>query len=157
MPTSVHTHDYDGELRQKWFEIRPMLLEKHLPESLPFQDTLEDIRSWLNSKYTNVKRFKRAHRSVQILETQRHVNFDNKNEINVEELLPILWSIVKKNPDLYDTFYEQLCDITGGSCSQGRSTRLFQFLFLFDTPQTITTKDETINSTENGISSNIDQ
>ena len=134
MPTSCNTHDYDGKLREKWFQMRPMLLEKYLPNCLSFDDTIAEIEEWLDKKYYNVKRIGRARRSIKILTSQRRGNFDSRNEIDVEELLPILWNQVKSHEDIHDTFYEQFCDITGGSCSQGRSTRLFQFLFLFDLP-----------------------
>jgi len=96
----------------------------------------------LKKKYFNVKRIGRARRSIRILTSQRKSNFDSRNDIDVEELLPILWDKVKNQEDIHDTFYEQLCDITGGSCSQGRSTRLFQFLFLFDLPSNTETSTE---------------
>jgi len=134
MSTSCNTHDYDGKLREKWFEMRPILIEKYLPNCLSFEDTIKQIEEWLDKKYFNVKRIGRARRSIRILTSQRKSNFDSRNDIDVEELLPILWDKVKNQEDIHDTFYEQLCDITGGSCSQGRSTRLFQFLFLFDLP-----------------------
>ncbi|CAF1161909.1 unnamed protein product [Rotaria sp. Silwood1] len=143
MPTSCNTHDYDGKLRQKWFEIRPMLISNYLPHCLSFDDTIKDIEKWLDKKYFNVKRIGRARRSLNILVSSRNRNFDSRNEIDVEELLPILWDKVKNQQDIHDTFYEQLCDITGGSCSQGRSTRLFQFLFLFD----LTSETSNITST----------
>jgi hypothetical protein len=139
MPTSWNTHDYDGKLRDKWFQMRPMLIEKYLPNCLSFDDTIKEIEQWLNKKYYNVKRIGRARRSIDILTSQRRSNFDSRNDIDVEELLPILWNQVKNQEDIHNTFYEQLCDITGGSCSQGRSTRLFQFLFLFDLPSEIST------------------
>jgi hypothetical protein len=139
MPTSWNTHDYDGKLRDKWFQMRPMLVEKYLPNCLSFDDTIKEIEQWLNKKYYNVKRIGRARRSIDILTSQRRSNFDSRNDIDVEELLPILWNQVKNQEDIHNTFYEQLCDITGGSCSQGRSTRLFQFLFLFDLPSEIST------------------
>lgn len=136
MPTSCRTHDYDGELREKWFQMRPMLIERYLPHCRSFDQTLKEIEQWLDRKYFNVKRIGRARRALSILTSHRRGNFDSRNDIDVEELLPILWNQVKEKADLHDTFYEQLCDITGGSCSQGRSTRLFQFLFLFDLPKT---------------------
>ncbi|CAF1454796.1 unnamed protein product [Adineta steineri] len=140
MTTSCNTHDYDGKLREKWFEIRSILIKEYLPNCLSFDDTIKEMEQWLDKKYSNVKRIGRARRSIKILTTQRQSNFDSKNDIDVEELLPILWNKVKNQEDIHDTFYEQLCDITGGSCSQGRSTRLFQFLFLFDLPSETTTK-----------------
>ncbi|CAF1002941.1 unnamed protein product [Rotaria sordida] len=142
MLTSCNTHDYDGKLRQKWFEMRPILIEKYLPNCLSFDDTIKDIEQWLDKKYYNIKRIGRARRSLRILISNRHSNFDSRNDIDVEELLPILWDKVKNQEDIHDTFYEQLCDITGGSCSQGRSTRLFQFLFLFDLPLEISKIEE---------------
>ena len=144
MPTSCNTHDYDGKLREKWFEIRPTLIEKYLKHCLSFEDTLFDMEQWLEKKYPNAKRIGRARRSMKILRTHRQSNFDRRNDIDVEELLPILWNQVKSHEDIHDTFYEQLCDVTGGSCSQGRSTRLFQFLFLFDLPIS-----SSMNSSEN--------
>jgi hypothetical protein len=148
MPTSWNTHDYDGKLRDKWFQMRPILIEKYLPNCLSFTDTIRQIEEWLDKKYYNVKRIGRARRSIRILTSQRQSNFDSRNDIDVEELLPILWDKVKNQEDIHDTFYEQLCDITGGSCSQGRSTRLFQFLFLFDLP-TNTEEESEKTTTEN--------
>jgi hypothetical protein len=147
MPTSCNTHAYDGKLREKWFQMRPMLIEKYLPNCLSFDETIKQIEEWLDRKYYNVKRIGRARRSIRILTSQRKSNFDSRNDIDVEELLPILWDKVKNQEDIHDTFYEQLCDITGGSCSQGRSTRLFQFLFLFDLPTNIE-EEKTKVSTE---------
>jgi hypothetical protein len=132
MPTSCNTHDYDGELREKWLSMRSLLIKEYFHECLCFEDTLKDIEEWLNEKYCDRERITDAKRSLNILSSQRRSNFDSINDINVEELLPILWNKVKNQNDLHDTFYEQLCDITDGSCSQGRSTRFFQFLFLFD-------------------------
>jgi hypothetical protein len=142
MPTSCNTHDYDGQLREKWFQMRSMLIDRYLPQCLSFDETIKEIEQWLDKKYFNVKRIGRARRSIKILTSQRRGNFDSRNDIDVEELLPILWDKVKNQDDLHDTFYEQLCDITGGSCSQGRSTRLFQFLFLFDLPLEPTTTEQ---------------
>lgn len=145
MPTSCRTHDYDGKLREQWFQMRPMLIEKYLPDCSSFDQTVNEIEEWIERKYFNVPRVGRARRAIRILRTQRQSNFDRRNDIDVEELLPILWNQVKDKEDLHGTFYEQVCDITGGSCSQGRSTRLFQFIFLFDLP--ITQQQETTNET----------
>ena len=136
MPTSCRTHDYDGKLREQWFQMRPMLLERYLPDCPSFDETVNQIEGWIERKYVNAPRIGRARRAIRILRTQRRSNFDSRNDIDVEELLPILWNQVKDKDDLHAIFYEQVCDITGGSCSQGRSTRLFQFLFLFDLPIT---------------------
>lgn len=127
-----HTHTYDGQLRQKWLEMRPMLMEKYHPECLSFDETIKEIENWLNEKYFNVKRIGRARRTIRILNDQRRNNLDSRNSIDVEELLPMIWKKLKDQEELHELFYEQFCDITGGSCAQGRSTRLFQFLFLFD-------------------------
>lgn len=148
MPTSCNTHHYDGQLRNKWFQIRPILIEKYLSECLSFEETISDIERWLDRKYYNVKRIGRARKSITILRSSRTGNYDRKNEIDVEELLPILWHQVKPKEDIHNTFYEQLCDITGGSCSQGRSTRLFQFLFLFDLPEMNDDSSSTSNERE---------
>ena len=156
MPTSCRTHDYDGTLREKWFAMRPMLLEKYLPRCLSFDKTINEMEEWLDRKYFNVKRIGRARRALNILRSERRSNFDSRNEIDVEELLPLLWSQVKSEDDMHDTLYEQLCDIPGGSCSQGRSTRLFQFLFVFDSltepsiPAATDEPDKKALSTEQG-------
>ena len=156
MPTSCRTHDYDGTLREKWFAMRPMLLEKYLPQCLSFDKTINEMEEWLKRKYSNVKRIGRARRAIDILRSERTSNFDSRNEIDVEELLPLLWNQVKSEDDMHDTFYEQLCDIPGGSCSQGRSTRLFQFLFVFDCltepsiPASTDEPDKQVLATEQG-------
>ena|SRR5690348_8906826 len=96
MPTSCNTHDYDGKLREKWFEMHPMLIERYLPHCLSFDDTIKQIQEWLEKKYFNVKRIVRAHHSIKILTSQRKSNFDSRNDIDVEELLPILRKLNKK-------------------------------------------------------------
>jgi hypothetical protein len=134
MPISCHTHHYDGQLRDIWREKRQLLLDKYLDRCVSFDDTIKEIEVWLEHKYVHAKRIRQARRSIDILRTQKNSNFDQRNEIDVEELLPIVWQQVKGQDDVHEIFYEQLCDITGGSCAQGRSTRLFQLLFLVDVP-----------------------
>lgn len=149
-----NTHTYDGKLRKKWLQMRPMLMENYFPQCLSFDETITEIENWLNEKYYNVKRIGRARRSIKILIAQRRGNLDSRNDIDVEELLPMVWRKIKEQEDLHDLFYEQFCDITGGSCAQGRSTRLFQFLFLFDSM--VPTTNETNSSVESSEES-VDQ
>lgn len=145
------THTYDGKLRKKWLQMRPMLMDNYFPQCLSFDETITEIEKWLNEKYYNVKRIGRARRSINILIAQRRGNLDSRNDIDVEELLPMVWRKIKEQEDLHDLFYEQFCDITGGSCAQGRSTRLFQFLFLFDSMFPTNEANSSVESSEESV------
>lgn len=127
---SNNTHDYDGHLRQKWIQFL-----KERDEPLPtFDETLDQIFVELKNLRQKYPEFKNGSNLViialRLLNEDRKRNYDDKNDIHVEQLLPPVWENVNKYDDTGKfMFFEQIIDIVQcGYCSQGRTTRLIQFL-----------------------------
>ena len=127
MRLSNQTHDYDTKLEIPYREYLE-LDNKELIEPEPFEQVIEEIKQCILSLDRN--RYKKHMLgTINLLLGENSGNYDDKNKINVRDLLPRTWRFVK----LYDNsglecFLEQLADITSsGPCSQGRVTRIFQF------------------------------
>lgn len=118
--TSINTHDYDTLLKDK-YKHYVKIDDEELELPIYFEDIITEIKENTNNK--------NAIRSCDLMLKDRKNNYDDKNEINVEDLLPRTWRFIKHYDDLAkECFYEQLGDISlKGSCSQGRITRIFQF------------------------------
>jgi len=124
--SQTDTHYYDGRWSHLYQEkIKTIKTIKDInPES--FETTVGEINlRWPMA--TNVSN---------LLLTTRQQNYDNKNSVSLEELLPIVWYLIKILPhgeqkqDIENVFIEQYMDIRNGSCAQGRTTRIFQVLQL---------------------------
>jgi len=118
--TNMDTHYYDG----KWLTLYQDIIKDKDWEriSCSFELTIQQINAkWPLAKVITVSN---------ILLTTRQQNYDHKNKISVEQLLPVVWSQIKGNVDLQPVFLEQYLDILNGTCPQGRTTRLFQILML---------------------------
>lgn len=126
--TSINTHDYDKKLTK--IITTHKKISKH--EFKLFINILNEINNYINNdKKINLKLKINAQKTIHLLANDRCKNYDNLNKINVEILLPIIWNKIKNinNLTIYYLFIEQLSDIyTSGSCAQGRTTRLIQFL-----------------------------
>ena len=124
---STDTHNYDykiGPLYRKYKVIDKKLLE----QPLSFDETIDDIFKYADL-ITDKERFKNVIRTLELLISDSHNNYDDKNHISINDLLPRTFRFIKH----YDNngiliFLEQLSDIvTSGQCSQGRTTRIYQF------------------------------
>lgn len=126
--TTLETHDYDTRL-SKVLTTKKDISKK---EFEIFIKCLKDINKFLNEdKFLKVDSKINAQKTIHLLANDRKNNYDNKNKINVELLLPIIWNKIKNYNDLtlYDIFVEQMSDIIiSGPCSQGRTTRMIQLL-----------------------------
>ena len=126
---SINTHDYDGHLKDYYKTL--VLNDNNEYES--FEKVLDlifaDLKN-LRSKYPQFQNSSnRVLASLQLLESDRKNNYDPINDIRVEDLLPRVWKKVSVDESIRFVFYEQIIDILEkGSCSQGRVTRLIQFL-----------------------------
>jgi len=65
-----------------------------------------------------------------LVTTDLENNWDPSNNISFEYLLTFVWNKVKNNSDLIPLFKEQYTDILKGTCSQGRTTRMYQIYVL---------------------------
>jgi hypothetical protein len=126
--TTLETHDYDTRLT-KVMTTKKDVSEK---EFKIFIKCLTEINNFLNQdKFLKVDSKINAQKTIYLLANDRKNNYDDKNKIHTELLMPIIWNKIKKYNELtmYDTFVEQLADIIlSGPCAQGRTTRLIQLL-----------------------------
>tara|TARA_B100001248_G_C27386408_1_gene459906 strand:- start:1209 stop:1604 length:396 start_codon:yes stop_codon:yes gene_type:complete len=126
--TTLETHDYDTRLT-KVLKTKKEISEE---EFKIFIKCLKEINNFLNQdKFLKVNSKINAQKTLHLLANDRRNNYDDKNKIHTELLIPIIWDKVKKYNELtiYDIFVEQLNDIIiSGPCSQGRTTRLIQLL-----------------------------
>lgn len=126
---SDQTHDYDGKLHEEY----ERLVKKDKRIVLGFDQVLDQIffdLKVLRDKYTQFKNNSNiVLAGLKLLNEDRARNYDDKNNIRVEDLLPRVWNCVKEYDDNGKfTFYEQIADIVlSGPCPQGRTTRLLQF------------------------------
>ena len=125
----LETHNYDGRL-SKVITTKKNISEK---EFEIFIKCLVEINTFLKlDSFFNTESKINAKKSIHLLANDRANNYDEKNRIHVELLLPIIWNKVKKHNDstIYQAFIEQISDIMNGSCPQGRTTRLIQLLLI---------------------------
>jgi len=124
--TSLNTHDYDTHLSKVMMTKRDITTE----ENELFLKCILEICTERNKYVTDLLMMENVRKSLILLVHDSSNNYDDKNKIRVELLLPKVWENVKKGDEsLHYLFYEQISDIvTAGPCSQGRTTRLIQFL-----------------------------
>lgn len=56
-------------------------------------------------------------------------NIDTVNKVDGNTMLDLCLIAANKSPDFFQTFDEQLLDMSSGTCPQGRCTRMFQALY----------------------------
>ena len=124
---SINTHHYDkiiGPIYKNYFELDNELLQ----EPISFVNTVAEIRAEIKKGPNNsIKAF--ANKAINVIDSNNNKNYDDLNEIHVHDLLGRTWRFIREyDDDSRGFFIEQLAEIiTGGSCSQGRTTRIFQF------------------------------
>ena len=128
--TTLETHDYDTRLAKIITTKKKVSVE----EFKKFINSLKDINNFLNNDKILNKQLKiNSQKTINLLANDRKNNYDTKNKINIELILPNIWKKIKNYNDnsLYLVFIEQLSDIIiSGPCSQGRTTRIIQFLLI---------------------------
>lgn len=121
---SINTHYYDGQLR----DIYAKLIAKDTSIPPSYQNTLDEIWQVAKNLFTNDADLKKIKEVLRVVHLGSKSNYDPRNDINFEDLLPRTWVHVKKyDPAEQYMFFEQLTDILGGKCAQGRTTRIMQF------------------------------
>jgi uncharacterized membrane protein len=123
---STGTHDYDkiiGPLYKKYVKEDIELLI----QPLSFSDTINELVIEINKTINpNIK--KNAMNTIKLLLNNKN-NYDTLNDINAIDVLRRTWRFIREySDDSKGFFIEQISDIfTKGSCSQGRTTRIYQF------------------------------
>src|SRR3989338_134117 len=123
---SLDTHHYDHHLRELYKSLRDRDLHE-LRQPADFESTLREILDILNSSVNDPLKEK-CLSVLTIFVNDIESNRDSANDITVEDLLPRVWRFVREYElDEKMIFFEQLADVLGGRCAQGRTTRLIQF------------------------------
>lgn len=147
---TTNTHDYDTRIKplyKQYIEEDDELLI----EPISFEETIKEIKEEINKCTLDLIKG-HALNTINIIERDNGIpnsqNYDNLNDIYIEDLLRRTWRFIKHYcDDSRGFFIEQLADITtSGSCSQGRITRVYQF-YSFHMMQ----KDEIFNKCKKKI------
>lgn len=116
--SALNTHTYDGKidknqllLLQNIDDISPEIKKDHAKQLLPLVQHKHFIQLILDN-------------------WNQPSNYDPTNDLKADELL-YLCSKYKDNSDFIHLLDEQLSDFKTGSCSQGRTHRIFQLLLAF--------------------------
>ena len=99
--------------------------DKTLAAPPPFDECISEIRAAGKDILDGSDR-KKLEKVLDLFISGGKSNYDALNEIDAKELLCRVWRFVKKYEDKL-FFFEQLIDILGGKCAQGRTMRLIQF------------------------------
>jgi len=132
MSSPYDTHYYDTKLKEEYKRL-VNIDNCFLRSPMSFDDTIIDIQNRLNLDYSMNKlldedTINKAKSVLDLVLQDRINNYDVLNDIHFEDLLPRVWRFLKNyESEGLVVFYEQLKEITSGSCPQGRTTRIFQF------------------------------
>lgn len=114
MSNLINTHYYDGKWNVDFVNYK-----------ISHEDFIECI-SEINNKF-NCESIRKVSNLVL---TDLKNNWDPSNNISFEYICIYVWNKVKSNEDLLPLFKEQYQDILNGTCSQGRTTRLYQIYLI---------------------------
>lgn len=110
MSVSTETHSYDGKLTH--IEI--------CEPTLSLEQCVQEVTSKCADSH--------ALQAVQLIASGVG-NMDNSNNLCATYVFRASWERVRDIEQLFPLYFEQLADIVlSGSCPQGRTTRLMQFL-----------------------------
>ena len=136
-----NTHFYDGKIKDQYkkyreYDEKNCTSFNHVHLLSNFNTVLDEISQFiLNYNGVNSTKLKKdAMKTIQLFKNQDKQNYDPKNHIHVNDILPRVWRFIKNEKDelLIQIFLEQIADIsTKGPCSQGRTTRLYQIYALY--------------------------
>ena len=136
---NLDTHYYDTKWHDRYIELVKQDDERlHPPPSMKqcIDECFRDAQSLFKGRQISVRGINMIVRVLRLFVDESHPdNNDTLNRVKTSDIFPRVWRFVRH----YDlpmklAFYEQIADIIGGSCAQGRTTRLFQFYQLHSSP-----------------------
>jgi hypothetical protein len=130
----LNTHFYDGKLKERYQEIQASIPQS---EELPtlevcYKEIFQLIRE---------QKAKKGQTAAGVLnklksQTGNPANHDTRSNIRVDDLLPLVWYHVRGyDQSAKRLFVEQIAEMRGGMCPQGRVTRLIQMVELLSPPK----------------------
>lgn len=137
------THYYDGKFKEQYkiyrdYDEKNCVTFDYIFLLFNYNIVLDEITEFIqNYKSVNqsiISMKKNAMKTINLFKTQDKQNYDPKNDIHVNDILPRVWRFIKNEKDglLKLIFLEQIADISAkGACSQGRTTRLYQIYALY--------------------------
>ena len=127
---TTETHSYDGDIGALY---RQLIQSEHEKPHLTFEQAMDQIKVWIDQ--SAIKEKAPLRQTHHLLATDRVHNYDPKNQIQVEELLPrvvqIVWDFDSTGIDLFLSNFGEISQL--GSCPQGRTTRLLSFYIPYRT------------------------
>jgi hypothetical protein len=128
----LNAHEYDGKLKEHVIRIVAKYGAEQEKHKWTFQETIKDIKAQANiDKYDNTK-MPLLLRALDMVGLQTQENYDPSNNAHFDQLLVLLWNGHMKQPNAeWDAsgrgaVYDQLVEILGGACAQGRVNRIIQ-------------------------------
>jgi len=133
MNLRTDTHYYDGKIGEIYRNYVSMSDNKD-DILLPFDKCIEKMIQWSNDTKI-MKPLRNVKKGIDLLnrDYKKSGNYDDRNKISVEELLPKVIKIVENfdnsGKSLFLTTIGEIVEL--GSCSQGRISRLLGFYIPF--------------------------
>jgi hypothetical protein len=123
----LNTHYYDTYIKSIYKDLC-IRQNDYVPNENLFNElyeSLEQINTSGISKDT-------IREMLKLIQNDISNNYDSANDIQTIDILDRTWAFVKKLP-LEDRIilFEQIGEIKNGTCSQGRTTRIFQIYYSF--------------------------
>ena len=136
MNISENTHDYDNYIGDIYHNLVKIDDDVLIPP-LSFKTTIDEIEDCIEQlEISNIQLL--CKNVLILLRYDTSNNYDNLNNINLEDILSRTWRFVKNYDETGKMlFCEQLADIWNGPCPQGRVTRIFQFYICHMDPDDI--------------------
>jgi hypothetical protein len=123
----LNTHYYDTHIKSIYKELCIRQNDYMVNENLfsELYESLEQINI-VNGSKDNIRNM------LKLIQNDSNNNYDSANDIQTIDILDRTWAFVKKLP-LEDRIilFEQIAEINNGTCSQGRTTRIFQIYYSF--------------------------
>lgn len=123
----LNTHYYDTHIKSIYKELC-ILQDNYVPNENLFSELYESLEQ---INITNVSK-DTIKEMIKLIQNDSNNNYDSKNDIQTIGILDRTWAFVKKLPlEDRNILFEQIAEIKDGTCSQGRTTRIFQIYYSF--------------------------
>jgi len=128
--SQLNTHSYDFVVGSFYHQL---IKNDPAQNLISFEESIKQIEKWLDESQIPNKQYTVT--AINLLKNDLSGNYDERNNIHVEELLPRVIDVVKDfDQSAREGFLTVLGEIVapgGGACSQGRTTRLLSYYTTF--------------------------